>query len=238
MLRVVVCVSGGGTNLQAMIDGIKEGRINNAGIVRVISNNRDAYALKRAEENHIPGVCISPKDYADREAFHKALLEAVREAEPDLIVLAGFLVVIPKEMIAEYTNKIINIHPSLIPSFCGTGYYGMKVHEGALNRGVKITGATVHFVDEGTDTGSILLQKPVEIMEGDTPEILQRRVMEEAEWILLFHESFNRRERRKRTRDRFERGQKPESGSNILCPRECRYRRAGAVCSDWSHGIR
>ena len=185
MLRVVVCVSGGGTNLQAMIDGIKEGRINNAGIVRVISNNRDAYALKRAEENHIPGVCISPKDYADREAFHKALLEAVREAEPDLIVLAGFLVVIPKEMIAEYTNKIINIHPSLIPSFCGTGYYGMKVHEGALNRGVKITGATVHFVDEGTDTGSILLQKPVEIMEGDTPEILQRRVMEEAEWILL-----------------------------------------------------
>ncbi|EOS31514.1 MAG: phosphoribosylglycinamide formyltransferase [Kineothrix sp.] len=185
MLRVVVCVSGGGTNLQAMIDGIKEGRINNAGIVRVISNNRDAYALKRAEENHIPGVCISPKDYADREAFHKALLEAVREAEPDLIVLAGFLVVIPKEMIAEYTNKIINIHPSLIPSFCGTGYYGMKVHEGALNRGVKITGATVHFVDEGTDTGPILLQKPVEIMEGDTPEILQRRVMEEAEWILL-----------------------------------------------------
>ena len=185
MLRVVVCVSGGGTNLQAMIDGIKEGRINNAGIVRVISNNRDAYALKRAEENHIPGVCISPKDYADREAFHKALLEAVREAEPDLIVLAGFLVVIPKEMIAEYTNKISNIHPSLIPSFCGTGYYGMKVHEGALNRGVKITGATVHFVDEGTDTGPILLQKPVEIMEGDTPEILQRRVMEEAEWILL-----------------------------------------------------
>ena len=185
MLRVVVCVSGGGTNLQAMIDGIKEGRINNAGIVRVISNNRDAYALKRAEENHIPGVCISPKDYADREAFHKALLEAVREAEPDLIVLAGFLVVIPKEMIEEYTNKIINIHPSLIPSFCGTGYYGMKVHEGALNRGVKITGATVHFVDEGTDTGPILLQKPVEIMEGDTPEILQRRVMEEAEWILL-----------------------------------------------------
>ncbi len=185
MLRVVVCVSGGGTNLQAMIDGIKEGRINNAGIVRGISNNRDAYALKRAEENHIPGVCISPKDYADREAFHKALLEAVREAEPDLIVLAGFLVVIPKEMIAEYTNKIINIHPSLIPSFCGTGYYGMKVHEGALNRGVKITGATVHFVDEGTDTGPILLQKPVEIMEGDTPEILQRRVMEEAEWILL-----------------------------------------------------
>lgn len=185
MLRVVVCVSGGGTNLQAMIDGIKEGRINNAGIVRVISNNRDAYALKRAEENHIPGVCISPKDYADREAFHKALLESVREAEPDLIVLAGFLVVIPKEMIAEYRNKIINIHPSLIPSFCGTGYYGMKVHEGALNRGVKITGATVHFVDEGTDTGPILLQKPVEIMEGDTPEILQRRVMEEAEWILL-----------------------------------------------------
>lgn len=185
MLRVVVCVSGGGTNLQAMIDGIKEGRINNAGIVRVISNNRDAYALKRAEENHIPGVCISPKDYADREAFHKALLEAVREAEPDLIVLAGFLVVIPKEMIAEYTNKIINIHPSLIPSFCGTGYYGMKVHEGALNRGVKITGATVHFVDEGTDTGPIILQQPVMVENEDTPETLQRRVMEQAEWKIL-----------------------------------------------------
>lgn len=185
MLRVVVCVSGGGTNLQAMIDGIKEGRINNAGIVRVISNNRDAYALKRAEENHIPGICISPKDYADREAFHKALLEAVREAEPDLIVLAGFLVVIPKEMIAEYRNKIINIHPSLIPSFCGTGYYGMKVHEGALNRGVKITGATVHFVDEGTDTGPIILQQPVMVENEDTPETLQRRVMEQAEWKIL-----------------------------------------------------
>lgn len=185
MLRVVVCVSGGGTNLQAMIDGIKKGRISNAEIVRVISNNKDAYALKRAEENNIPGVCISPKDYADRAAFHKALLEAVREAEPDLIVLAGFLVVIPEEMIEEYRNKIINIHPSLIPSFCGTGYYGLKIHEGALKRGVKVTGATVHFVDEGTDTGPILLQKPVEIMEDDTPEILQKRVMEEAEWILL-----------------------------------------------------
>lgn len=185
MLRVVVCVSGGGTNLQAMIDGIKKGRISNAGIVRVISNNKDAYALKRAEENDIPGVCISPKDHGDRASFHRALLEAVREAEPDLIVLAGFLVVIPKEMIEEYRNKIINIHPSLIPSFCGKGYYGLKVHEGALERGVKITGATVHFVDEGTDTGPILLQKPVEIMEGDTPEILQKRVMEEAEWMLL-----------------------------------------------------
>lgn len=185
MLRVVVCVSGGGTNLQAMIDGIENGRIKNAEIVRVISNNKDAYALKRAEENDIPGICISPKHYTDREAFHKALLEAVREAEPDLVVLAGFLVVIPEEMIAEYKYKIINIHPSLIPSFCGTGYYGLKVHEAALKRGVKFTGATVHFVDEGTDTGPILLQKPVEIMEGDTPEILQKRVMEEAEWILL-----------------------------------------------------
>lgn len=185
MLRVVVCVSGGGTNLQALIDGIKNGRINNTEIVRVISNNRNAYALRRAEENHIPGICISPGDYEDREAFHEALLGTVREAAPDLIVLAGFLVVIPKEMIAEYRNKIINIHPSLIPSFCGTGYYGLKVHEGALERGVKITGATVHFVDEGTDTGPILLQKPVEIMENDTPETLQRRVMEEAEWVLL-----------------------------------------------------
>lgn len=185
MLRVVVCVSGGGTNLQAVIDGVKSGRISNTKIVRVISNNKDAYALKRAEENHIPGVCISPKVCTDREAFHKAFFDAVKEAEPDLIVLAGFLVVIPEEMIAEYRNKIINIHPSLIPSFCGTGYYGLKVHEGVLERGVKITGATVHFVDEGTDTGPILLQKPVEVMEGDTPETLQKRVMEEAEWILL-----------------------------------------------------
>lgn len=185
MLRVCVCVSGGGTNLQAIIDGVKGGRISNAEVVQVISNNRNAYALKRAEENGISGICISPKDYENRREFNKAFLEAVRKTAPDLIVLAGFLVVIPKEMIAEYRNKMINIHPSLIPSFCGTGYYGLKVHEGVLNRGVKITGATVHFVDEGTDTGPIILQKPVEVREDDTPETLQKRVMEQAEWIIL-----------------------------------------------------
>lgn len=185
MLRAVVCVSGGGTNLQAIIDGIKNGRIGNTEIVRVISNNKNAYALKRAEENHIPSVCISPKDYADRGEFNRAFLEAVQKASPDIIVLAGFLVVIPEEIIAEYRNRIINIHPSLIPSFCGTGYYGLKVHERVLERGVKITGATVHFVDEGTDTGPIILQKPVEVKEDDTPEILQKRVMEQAEWIIL-----------------------------------------------------
>lgn len=185
MLRVVVCVSGGGTNLQAIIDSVKDGRISNAEIVQVISNNRNAYALKRAEENNIPGICISPKDYGSRESFNDAFLETVRKADPGLIVLAGFLVVIPEKMIAEYRNRIINIHPSLIPSFCGTGYYGLKVHEGVLERGVKITGATVHFVDEGTDTGPIILQKPVTVEDDDTPETLQKRVMEQAEWILL-----------------------------------------------------
>ncbi len=182
MLRIVVCVSGGGTNLQAIIDGVKNGQISNTEIVQVISNNGNAYALKRAEENGIPGICVSPKDYEDREAFNDALLETVKRAAPDLIVLAGFLVVVPEKMIAEYRNKIINIHPSLIPSFCGKGYYGLKVHEGVLERGVKVTGATVHFVDEGTDTGPIILQRPVEV---DTAETLQKRVMEQAEWILL-----------------------------------------------------
>mgnify|MGYP002512031897 FL=1 len=185
MLRIVVCVSGGGTNLQAIIDGVKNGQISNTEIVQVISNNGNAYALKRAEENGIPGICVSPKDYEDREAFNDALLETVKRAAPDLIVLAGFLVVVPEKMIAEYRNKIINIHPSLIPSFCGKGYYGLKVHEGVLERGVKVTGATVHFVDEGTDTGPIILQRPVEVEDGDTAETLQKRVMEQAEWILL-----------------------------------------------------
>ncbi len=185
MLRIVVCVSGGGTNLQAIIDSVKNGQINNTEIVQVISNNGNAYALKRAEENGIPGICVSPKDYEDREAFNDALLETVKRAAPDLIVLAGFLVVVPEKMIAEYRNKIINIHPSLIPSFCGKGYYGLKVHEGVLERGVKVTGATVHFVDEGTDTGPIILQRPVEVEDGDTAETLQKRVMEQAEWILL-----------------------------------------------------
>lgn len=184
-LRVLVCVSGGGTNLQAIIDAQSAGRLGDTELVRVISNREDAYALKRAKKAGIEGVCVSPKDYPDREAFHKAFLETVEEAAPDLIVLAGFLVVLPKEMISRYANRIINIHPSLIPSFCGTGYYGLKVHEAALMRGVKITGATVHFVDEGTDTGPIIMQKAVAVKENDTPEILQRRVMEEAEWQLL-----------------------------------------------------
>lgn len=185
MLRMVVCVSGGGTNLQALIDSIHDKTVTNAEIVRVISNNKSAYALTRAEENGISGICISPKDYEERSLFNEAFLAAVDEVKPDLIVLAGFLVVIPQEMIAKYRNRIINIHPSLIPSFCGTGYYGLKVHEGALARGVKITGATVHFVDEGTDTGPIILQKAVAVEDNDTPEILQKRVMEQAEWKIL-----------------------------------------------------
>lgn len=185
MFRVVVCVSGGGTNLQAILDGIDKGLILNTEIVRVISNNRGAYALERAAGAGIDAVCVSPKDYKDREQFNEALMQAVEEARPDLIVLAGFLVVIPPELIRRYENRIINIHPSLIPSFCGTGYYGLKVHEAVLRRGVKVTGATVHFVDEGTDTGPILMQKAVEVRENDTPESLQRRVMEEAEWVIL-----------------------------------------------------
>ena len=185
MLRVLVCVSGGGTNLQAIIDGIEQGKITNTQIVRVISNNKTAYALERATNAGIDSICVSPKDYADREQFNQAFLQVVEEASPDLIVLAGFLVVIPAQLIQKYENRIINIHPSLIPAFCGTGYYGLKVHEGALARGVKITGATVHFVDEGTDTGPIILQKAVNVQEQDTPELLQRRVMEEAEWVIL-----------------------------------------------------
>lgn len=185
MLRVVVMVSGGGTNLQAIIDGVKNGLITNTELVGVISNNKNAYALQRAKENGIPAQCVSPKDYASREIFNEELIKAVDAYKPDLIVLAGYLVVIPAQMIAKYTNKMINIHPSLIPSFCGTGFYGLKVHEAALERGVKVVGATVHFVDEGTDTGPIILQKAVEVQNGDTPEVLQRRVMEQAEWKIL-----------------------------------------------------
>lgn len=184
-LRVLVMVSGGGTNLQAIIDRVKDGTITNTEIVGVISNNKNAYALTRAEENRIPSLCISPKDLETREIFNGKLLEAVESFEPDLVVLAGFLVVIPPEMIRKYENRMINIHPSLIPSFCGKGYYGLKVHEAALARGVKVVGATVHFVDEGTDTGPIILQKAVEVQQGDTPEVLQRRVMEQAEWKIL-----------------------------------------------------
>ena len=185
MLRVCVCVSGGGTNLQAIMDAIDSGKITNAEIVRVISNNKTAYALERAKNHGIDAVAVSPKDYETRELFNQALLDTINEVQPDLIVLAGFLVVIPKEMIAQYRNRIINIHPSLIPSFCGTGYYGLKVHEAALERGVKVTGATVHFVDEGTDTGPIILQKEVYVEPGDTPKVLQQRVMEQAEWQIL-----------------------------------------------------
>ena len=185
MLNIVVCVSGGGTNLQAIIDGVKSGTIRNTRIVGVISNNAGAYALTRAKENEIPAFCISPKDYADIEAFNQAFLDKLAELAPDLIVLAGFLVILPKQMIATYRDRIINIHPSLIPSFCGTGFYGLKVHEEALKRGVKVTGATVHYVDEGTDTGTIIAQKAVEVLPGDTPEVLQRRVMEQAEWVIL-----------------------------------------------------
>ena len=185
MLKIAVCVSGGGTNLQAIIDGIENQTITNAEIKVVISNNKNAYALERAKQHGIEAVCISPKDYESRDAFNEEFLAKLDSYEVDLVVLAGFLVVIPPQMIKEYRNRIINIHPSLIPSFCGTGYYGLKVHEGALARGVKVTGATVHFVDEGTDTGPIILQKAVAVEEGDTPEILQRRVMEQAEWVIL-----------------------------------------------------
>ena len=185
MLKVVVLVSGGGTNLQAIIDAVENGTITNTEIVGVISNNKNAYALERAKKHGIEACYVSPKDFETREAFNEALLEKVNQFEADLLVLAGFLVVIPEKMIDAYRNRIINIHPSLIPSFCGTGFYGLKVHEAALEKGVKVVGATVHFVDEGTDTGAIILQKPVEVQKGDTPEILQRRVMEQAEWKIL-----------------------------------------------------
>lgn len=185
MLKICVCVSGGGTNLQAIIDRIADGTITNTQIVGVISNNKNAYALERAKEHGIPAVCVSPKDYESREIFNDALLDTVKSYQPDLVVLAGFLVNIPVKMVEAYRNRIINIHPSLIPSFCGVGYYGLKVHEAALARGVKVTGATVHVVDDGTDTGPILLQKAVCVQEGDTPKALQQRVMEEAEWKIL-----------------------------------------------------
>lgn len=185
MLKVVVCVSGGGTNLQAVMDAMEKGEITNAKITGVISNNQNAFALERARKAGIPAFCISPKDYEDRGAFHKALLGKVRELAPNLIVLAGYLVTIPAEMIEAYKNRIINIHPSLIPAFCGVGYYGLKVHEGALARGVRISGATVHFVDAGTDTGPIIFQKAVLVKPDDTPKTLQQRIMEEAEWKIL-----------------------------------------------------
>lgn len=185
MLKTAVLVSGGGTNLQAILDAVDAGEITNAEISVVISNNPGAYALERARAKGVEAVCISPKDFGTREQFHQALLDKLRSEGVDLIVLAGFLVVIPEMLVRAYPNRIINVHPSLIPSFCGKGYYGLKVHEAALARGVKVVGATVHFVDEGTDTGPIILQKAVEVQQGDTPEILQRRVMEQAEWKIL-----------------------------------------------------
>ena len=185
MLKLAVLVSGGGTNLQSIIDSIADGRITNAEIKVVISNNKNAYALERAAKAGIPAKALSPKNFTDREAFNDALLQALIDSEADLVVLAGCLVVIPPKIVEHFKNRIINIHPSLIPSFCGKDYYGLKVHEGVLNRGVKVTGATVHFVDDGTDTGPIILQKAVEVHQDDTPKSLQQRVMEEAEWVIM-----------------------------------------------------
>lgn len=184
-MKFGVLVSGGGTNLQAIMDAMDAGKITNATLEVVISNKKDAYALERAKNKGIEAVAVSPKDYETRDEFNKALLDTIDSYNLDLIVLAGFLVVLPAELVQKYENKIINIHPSLIPSFCGDGFYGLKVHEKALERGVKITGATVHFVDEGTDTGPIIKQKAVEVKPDDTPETLQKRVMEEAEWQIL-----------------------------------------------------
>jgi phosphoribosylglycinamide formyltransferase-1 len=184
-MKIAVLVSGGGTNLQAIIDGIKNGTITNTQISVVISNNPGAYALTRARDNGIEALCVSPKDYPDRDTFNEEFLKVVDSYQVDLIVLAGFLVKIPPKMVHDYAGRIINIHPSLIPSFCGVGFYGLKVHEAALAKGVKVTGATVHYVDEGMDTGRIIMQKAVEVYDDDTPEVLQRRVMEEAEWVIL-----------------------------------------------------
>ena len=185
MLRIAVLVSGGGTNLQAIIDAVATGKITDTEIAAVISNNRNAYALERAKQAGIKDIVVSPKDFETRDVFNENLLKILQEVNPDLIVLAGYLVVIPEIVIDAFENRIINIHPSLIPAFCGTGYYGLKVHEAALKRGVKIVGATVHFVDKGTDTGPIIMQKAVAVQNGDTPKVLQQRVMEQAEWNIL-----------------------------------------------------
>lgn len=185
MLKLAVLVSGGGTNLQAIIDAILDGRIRNAGIVRVISSRDGVKALDRAEKAGIETRVVSKKSFDTVEDFNRALIDTIDEPGTDLIVLAGFLTVLPPELVRKYENRIINIHPSLIPSFCGVGFYGLKVHEEALKRGVRITGATVHFVDEGCDSGPIIMQKAVNVLENDTPEVLQKRVMEEAEWKIL-----------------------------------------------------
>ena len=185
MLRIADLVSGGGTNLQAIIDAIAAGKITDTEIAAVISNNKNAYALERAKQAGIKDIVVSPKDFETREVFNENLLKTLQEVNPDLIVLAGYLVVIPESVIDAFENRIINIHPSLIPAFCGTGYYGLKGHEAALKRGVKVVGATVHFVDKGTDTGPIIMQKAVAVQNGDTPKVLQQRVMEQAEWNIL-----------------------------------------------------
>lgn len=185
MLKIAVLVSGGGTNLQAIIDAVAAGKVTNTEISVVVSNNPNAYALTRAAHAGIPGEVLVPKHFESRAVFNEKLLELIQSYKVDAVILAGCLLTIPESMIAAYPNKIINIHPSLIPAFCGKEYYGLKVHEGVLRRGVKVTGATVHFVDAGLDTGPIILQKAVSVQEGDTPEVLQRRVMEEAEWELL-----------------------------------------------------
>lgn len=184
-MKIAVLVTGGGTNLQAIMDSIKSGAITNTSLEVVISNKKDAYALERAEKNGIPNVYLSPKDFADRDAYGKKLIEIIESYEAEFVVLAGSLVILPSMFVKHFEYRIINIHPSLIPSFCGGGYYGLRVHKEVLARGCKVTGATVHFVDDGTDTGPILLQKPVEVQQGDTPETLQKRVMEQAEWKIL-----------------------------------------------------
>ena len=184
-MKIAVLVSGGGTNLQAIIDAVEKGTIRNTTIECVISNKSDAYALERAANHGIKGLCIRPKDYENKEVYGDKMVATLKEMGVELVVLAGFLVVLPKNFIEAFSGKIINIHPSLIPSFCGDGFYGLKVHEAALARGVKVTGATVHFVDEGTDTGPIIMQKAVYIEAGDTAEVLQKRVMEQAEWVIL-----------------------------------------------------
>lgn len=185
MQNIAVCVSGGGTNLQAIIDSVADGRIKNTKIAVVISNKKDAFALQRAAGAGIAAECICPREFPDREAFADAMIETLEKYNIDLVVLAGYLVIVPAKMIQRYRNRMINIHPSLIPSHCGMGFYGLKVHESVLAAGNKVTGATVHFVDEEADHGPILLQKAVEVQEGDTPESLQKRVMEQAEWKIL-----------------------------------------------------
>lgn len=185
MLRIAVCVSGGGTNLQAILDGVENGVITNTEVCLVISNKPGAYALERAAGKGIGTAVLVPKEYESREAFGEDLIRVLEEAKIDLVVLAGYLVILPENFVGAYAGRIINIHPSLIPSHCGPGYYGLRVHESVLARGNRVTGATVHFVDEGTDSGPIISQKAVEVEQDDTPETLQRRVMEQAEWIIL-----------------------------------------------------